>query len=147
MDETDERLPWARAAIEGSPLPIRFDDNAIVARYVDSECAAVLWIFDATADYAHLDDEVHWGKDLIVCDRTPTGDLERFTNVLSTWHGPPGDWPPETFSVGYMGISGKRFAMGATRDMELLRLVRHFESGESLKEEDAPTGAFVMRLK
>jgi hypothetical protein len=105
LEDTDERIPWMRAAIEGSPLPIRFDDdNAIVARYVDSECAAVLWIFDATPDFAHLDDEVHWGRDLIVCDRTPSGDLERFANVLGSWHGPPGEWPPETFSVGRMGI-------------------------------------------
>jgi hypothetical protein len=39
------------------------------------------------------------------------------------------------------------FLTGAVLDLDYLRLLRHFSTGEPIAQNDAPTGAFVVRIE
>lgn len=148
MEAMDPALPWMRAAAAGVELPIREDDDpesgAIVARYVDAFYVAVLWIYE---DDSY---ETGWYHDIVIFKWMPDGELERRGTGGSDWYGPPGTRPPADvwlsgFSSGMVG--GPTFLTGAVSDLDYLRLLRHFGTGEPLVREDAPSGAFIVRIE
>jgi hypothetical protein len=136
-----------QAAADGAELPIRDDKDpewgAIVARYVDPNYVAVLWVYEDDSE------ETGWHHDIVVYQRLADGQLEHAATGGSDWFGAPGTRPREhVWLSGFRcgNFDGPTFVTGAVLDLEYLRLFRHFSTGEAVAERDAPTGAFVARI-
>jgi len=136
-----------QAAAEGAELPISYANDpeagAIVARYVDSDYVATLWLYE---DDSY---DTGWYHDVAVFKRSPDSSLERSMTAGTDWYGAPGTTPREFlflsgFRCGVVG--GPAFVTGAVRALAYRRLLRHFGSGEAIDRVDAPLGAFVARI-
>jgi hypothetical protein len=136
------------AATDGAELPIRDDKDpewgAIVARYVDPTYVAVLWVYEDDSE------ETGWYHDVVVYRRLVDGQIEHFATGGSDWFGAPGTRPPESVWLSGLrsgGLGGPMFLTGAVSDLNYLRLLRHFATGEPIAQRDAPTGAFIARIE
>ena len=136
-------------AADGAPLELPGeigDESVLVARYVDKDWAAFLFLFAEDPDRFEQLVEVYSR------DRARSWELE--ASATSDWYGPLGGRPPSgpfwmsgfEVSARHRGDEAAAFVTGVVAEPRYLGLLRHYSSGEVLSPGDAPFGPFIARI-
>lgn len=141
MSEIDERVV---RGLRGDSLPLDSPDpaaGALVARYIDDEFVAMLFILPPSLREFEQEVEIY--------KREGQRGLSLRLKGGGDWYGPVGERPPETFWMSGLTSStgGASFVTGAVTQLEHLKLIHHIGTGGTVNTADAPTGAFIARLR
>ena len=142
------------AAASGAELPLNFDDPAdgmVLARYPDERFVALLivypWEFDEDEDESERWPFEH---DIAVYGRAPDGFLTHSAGGGSDWRLGLDPLPPHVplwLSGFSLGTRFGTFVSGAVSDPARLERLSEIGAEASVSSTDAPTGAFVVRLR